>query len=242
MTMDWKTAQLKDFHEIDSRLYSQLPPAYREGTHLAVLSAILHTPTLRPKDYQYRDVMNEVATFRFIRDHGDLPLSTQTILEMYGTMLTDGTEAGWKTGNVYLENKEGFYIPSAADTTPDAMEELCRQYEFLNNPQPEQFDEIFKFILAFICIHPFQDGNGRMSSFLMQFLLQKAGLKCAVYLPLDLIQNGVFMKLTSRRIRSASGAFWGMKLEYDRYIPYMKDLLAKSYQVMLDAAVKMNQQ
>lgn len=76
-----------------------------------------------------------------------------------------------------------------------------------------------------------------MSVFLLQFLLQKAGLKCAVYLPLDLLLNGVYAKRNTAEIRSASGVFYGMKpLEYDRYISFMKEILAKSYQLMLETA------
>lgn len=48
--------------------------------------------------------------------------------------------------------------------------------------------------------------------------------------------NGLYRSQTSRQIRQASGVFYGMKpMEYEHYIPYMKGLLAKSYQLMLAA-------
>ena len=76
-----------------------------------------------------------------------------------------------------------------------------------------------------------------MSAFLLQFLLQKAGLSCAAFLPVDLMMNGVYRDRTSVEIRRASGVFFGMKPpEYDRYIPYMKEILGKCYTVMLEAA------
>ena len=82
-----------------------------------------------------------------------------------------------------------------------------------------------------------------MSALLLQFLLQKAGLRCAVYLPLDMLQNGLFRERTSRQIRKASGTFYGMKpMEYDAYIPFMKELLACGYRIMLDAAGKIGMQ
>ena len=234
--MDWGSAALRDYLRLDERLYARLPAAYREGTHLALTSALQHTPTLRSARHQIGRELNVLAAFRFVRDHGDLPLCPGTILSIYGAMLDSGAEAAWKTTSVYFETREGFYVTLPAEETPEAMEELCAKYAFLNDPAPEQFDDIFKFALDFLCIHPFQDGNGRMSVLLMQFLLQKAGLRCALYLPLDLIQNGVYMHLTSHKIREASGVFYGMKPpEYERFVPYIKDLLAKSYQVLLDA-------
>lgn len=233
----WGTAELRDFLRLDERLYPLLPDAYREGTHLALTSALQHTPTLRSEKHQIWRALNVLSAFRFIRDHKGLPLTPETILSIFGAMLDGGAEAEWKPGSVYFETKEGFYVTLPAEQTPAAMQALCANYAFLNDPSPEQFDEIFKFALEFICIHPFRDGNGRMSVLLMQFLLQKAGLRCAVFLPLDLIQNGVCMHLTSHRIREASGVFYGMKpMDYGCFVSYVKELLAKSYQIMLDAA------
>ena len=234
--MEWGNAGLQDFLELDSRLEQILPGSLQDGSYYAVLSAILHSASLREESHPVQADLNILPAFRMIRDHGDLPLTPETILDIYASMTPEKT-AGWKKTNCYLENSRGFYVTESAEKTPQTMKTLCQEFSFLNRPQPEQFDEIFRFILAFICIHPFQDGNGRMSVLLLQFLLQKAGLKCAVYLPVDIIMNGVFMDRTCREIRRASGVFYGMKpLEYDRYIPFMKEMLGKSYQVMLAAA------
>lgn len=203
-------------------------------------SPLQHTSTLRSNRHQIGRDLNLLSAFRFVRDHGELALCPETILSIYGAMPDGGLAAAWRTGSVYFETREGFYVTLPAEETPAAIEALCAKYAFLNDPAPEKFDDIFKFALDFICIHPFPDGNGRMSVLLTQFLLQKAGLRCAVYLPLDLIQNGVYMHLTSHKIREASGVFYGMKPpEYERFVPYIKDLLAKSYQVMLDAAAQL---
>ncbi len=51
--------------------------------------------------------------------------------------------------------------------------------------------------------------------------------------------NGVFAAKNSLQIRRASGVFVGMKpMEYEFYIPYMKETLAKSYLTMLEAIRK----
>ena len=238
--MDWKTARFQDFLTLDRQLDALLPDAYREGTHLALLFAILHSTVIRGAHHKKsQHSFNEMSAFRFMRDHRDLPLAPETILLLYGAMLDQTEPAEWKQKNAYLEIGDQFYVTLPAEETPEAMETLCSQYAFLNDPEPDRFDEIFKLILDFICIHPFEDGNGRMSALLLQFLLQKAGLKCAAYLPVDLVQNGILMDRTSLQIRKASGVFYGMKpLEYGPYIAYMKDMLAKCYQLMLCAANK----
>ena len=237
--MDWKTAKFSDFQELDNQLYPKLPDAYLEGTHLALSDAILHSAIIRKDSYYSQYAYNQMAAFRFIKDHGDLPLTPETILSIYGSMLDSSTKAEWKKSNVYLESSDSFYVTLPADETPKAMEDLCQKYAFPDSPPPELFDKVFEFILDFICIHPFQDGNGRMSALLLQFLLQKCGLRCAVFLPLDLIQNGVYMKRITLQIRKASGAFYGMKpMKYDTYTPFMKEILAQSYLVMLNAVEK----
>jgi hypothetical protein len=38
----------------------------------------------------------------------------------------------------------------------------------------------------------------------LQFLLQKAGLSCAPYLPIDLVMNGIYRTRTGQQIRHAS--------------------------------------
>ena len=43
------------------------------------------------------------------------------------------------------------------------MRALCARYAHLNHPKPEDFDDIFRFLLDFICIHPMEDANGRLS-------------------------------------------------------------------------------
>lgn len=222
-------------------LSASLPNAYREGAHLALLYSMQHSCAARSSEYKSKFAMNEMAAFRFIRDHGDLPFCPGTILAIYASMLTEDTDRGWKTVNTYMDDGEIFCVTLPADETPQAMSSLCKAYSFLNEPEPEQFDDIFRFVLDFICIHPFEDGNGRMAAFILQFLLRKAGLQCAVFLPLDAIMNGVNRVATSRQIRAASGTYYGMKeIEYDPFISYMKVILAKCYQSVSLAAEKIS--
>ena len=69
-------------------------------------------------------------------------------------------------------NKHIRFIPVAAWETPEAMERLCQAYNDLcNSGQYDPLLMIPVFIIDFLCIHPFNDGNGRMSRLLTLLLL-----------------------------------------------------------------------
>ena len=56
------------------------------------------------------------------------------------------------------------FAPIAPYDTPDAVENLCNAYEqAIANEKIDSLILIPTFICDFLCIHPFYDGNGRMS-------------------------------------------------------------------------------
>ena len=85
------------------------------------------------------------------------------------------------TDNVIAESsKDGQqrvrFIPVPAFQTREAMNNLC--YEFNNAIERAEYDPLLlipMFILDFLCIHPFNDGNGRMSRLLTLLLLYRSG-------------------------------------------------------------------
>lgn len=221
-----------EFVEYDCSLFDRLPPAFLEGAHLSTLYTLAHRKTR----------LNEMDVFRMIRDRGaELPLSTETILSVYGAM-TAGTERqgqGFRTENCYVQGREYFYVAAAPEDVPDAVSESCGKYRHLNDAEPEFFDDIFRFALEFICIHPMADGNGRLSVFLTQLLLARMGLACAVYLPLDFVQRMMHGELYQLQVLKASGMFYGHKpLEYDAYTAFLKRCLSESYRYLNEACRK----
>lgn len=236
MGKDNKEMGLGDFLSLDDRLYPLLGESERKGEHLKLIFALTHTSASNQKGHEDIRPIYQYRGFLFLKDHLDDSFDVDFILSLYGAMV--GEEKGeWKCRNTYFERNDGtFYVTTSSEKTPEVMESLCERFSFLNSPKEGEFEEIFKFILHFICIHPFLDGNGRTSAFLLQFLLYKAGLRCAIYLPIDALMNGLYVERTRREIRRASGSFYGMKeLDFSSYIPYMKDLLRKSYLYLLDA-------
>ena len=78
------------------------------------------------------------------------------------------------------------FRPVPAWETSMAMEKLCESYnELCNNGQYDPLLIIPVFILDFLCIHPFNDGNGRMSRLLTLLLLYRAGYNVGKYISIE---------------------------------------------------------
>lgn len=78
------------------------------------------------------------------------------------------------------------FRPVAAWETPDAMQKLCDGLDAaMNDPELDPLILIPMFILDFLCIHPFNDGNGRMSRLLTLLLLYRAGYFVGKYISIE---------------------------------------------------------
>ena len=126
----------------------------------------------------YRDVLDEIHT-----RHMELPVREETILHMHRTMLDI---ANYPYGGQYKQDdnlimevdasgkRRVRFTPVSARETKDAMEQLMFAYmDAKTNPNINQLLLIPCVILDFLCIHPFDDGNGRVSRLLSLLLLYK---------------------------------------------------------------------
>lgn len=123
----------------------------------------------------YRDVLETIH----ISAEG-IPVTTNVIKQLHGYLMKYSTTSGgkWKAVDNYIEEElpsgEKFirFRPVEAWKTPDAMEELCELYNKKKDlgTVPELV-LISCFILDFLSIHPFSDGNGRMARLLTLLLL-----------------------------------------------------------------------
>lgn len=70
--------------------------------------------------------------------------------------------------------------------TPEAVEKLCEEYDkAINKYRIDPLIVIPVFVHDFLCIHPFNDGNGRMSRLLTTLLLYKNGYEVGKYISLE---------------------------------------------------------
>ena len=117
------------------------------------------------------------------------------ILRLHEMMMSfAGYEYGgqYKTDdNVILEidangNRRIRFRPTSASETPKAMEQLELAYlDARGNSNINQLLLIPCVILDFLCIHPFRDGNGRMSRLLSLLLLHKNGFDAGKYVSFE---------------------------------------------------------
>ena len=128
----------------------------------------------------YRDALNEIHL-----GYEHIDLRERDILRLHEIMMSyAGYEFGgqYKTDdNVILEvdadgNRRVRFRPTPAAETAKAMEQLELAYlDAKGNANINQLLLIPCVILDFLCIHPFRDGNGRMSRLLSLLLLYKNG-------------------------------------------------------------------
>ena len=138
----------------------------------------------------YRDVLNLIH-----KNHENLNISEDNLLSFHEMLLRaakPNVAGKYKVDdNVIMEIKpDGTrsirFKPVPAIETPKAMEQLILAYiDARDNPNINQLLLIPCVILDFLCIHPFSDGNGRMSRLLTLLLLYKAGFDAGKYISFE---------------------------------------------------------
>ena len=78
------------------------------------------------------------------------------------------------------------FAPVSAKKTPAAVEMLCRRYRAASDAERiPPLLIVATFVLDFLCIHPFRDGNGRVSRLATSLLLEAQGFQVARYISLE---------------------------------------------------------
>lgn len=133
----------------------------------------------------YRD------TLAFIhKEWPNISVTPETVKDLHRRMHAHVSEStgSFRDENVLIERDEGgettiVYTPPPHQRVEDMMLELCRSYGRLHNaPHTDEFMLMAGFILDFTCIHPFKDGNGRISRLLTTLLAYKAGFEIVRYI------------------------------------------------------------
>ncbi|MFH7026659.1 MAG: Fic family protein [Heteroscytonema crispum UTEX LB 1556] len=139
----------------------------------------------------YRDVLTTIHT-----SYTHIPFTPSVILQLHRDLyqFTVGEGGRWKsTDNVISETyPDGTKIvrfqPVAAYATPSAMERLHERFNRLwQSEEIEPLLLIPTYVLDFLCIHPFSDGNGRMARLLTLLLLYKADYEVGRFISLERI-------------------------------------------------------
>ena len=138
----------------------------------------------------YRDVLSIIH-----ESFDTIPVSRNYILQLHKIMYSHmNNPIAGQTKNVqnYISASyqdghiEILFTPLAPYETPEALDKICEEYnKVIGNLELEPLIAIPVFIHDFLCIHPFNDGNGRMSRLLTTLLLYRSGFFVGKYISLE---------------------------------------------------------
>lgn len=163
-------------------------------TNTRIRQLVEEKTTPRNRDEQeiagYRDVLSIIH-----ESYDAISLSKNYILQLHKIMYShmNNSMAG-QTKNVqnYISatfpdgHTEILFTPLAPFETPEALDRICEEYnKVIGNMELEPLIAIPIFIHDFLCIHPFNDGNGRMSRLLTTLLLYRSGFYVGKYISLE---------------------------------------------------------
>jgi Fic family protein len=138
----------------------------------------------------YRNALDEIHT-----SFADLSINEQTILHLHQVMTEVAAYEGagqYKTDDNIIAEIDEYgrrrvrFSPVPAAETKDAMEQLILAYiDAIDNPSISKLLLIPCVILDFLCVHPFADGNGRVSRLLTLLFMYKSGFNIGKYVSFE---------------------------------------------------------
>ncbi len=181
----------------------------------------------------YREVLATIhENYEYILPRANNILQLHRDLYTYSHIMTGGNFKN--SDNIIAESdREGHkkvrFKPVPAFQTPEAMDELCN--EFINAIEKGVYDPLLlipMFVLDFLCIHPFNDGNGRMSRLLTLLLLYRSGYIVGKYISLEMLIEK--SKETYYEVLQNSSANWHKsENDYLPFITYYLGIVLKGY-------------
>ena len=181
----------------------------------------------------YRDVL---ATINY--NYEFIPVRPSIILQLHRDLYKfSGKSIGGTYKNadnvIAEEDNEGNrfvrFQPIPARETPDAIEALCDAFDdVIAGNEADPLLIIPMFILDFHCIHPFNDGNGRMSRLLTLLLLNRAGYIVGKYIS---IEKAIETSEDTYReaLQSSSQGWHEEENDYKHFVRYMLGVILSAY-------------
>lgn len=188
----------------------------------------------------YRDVLNTIhESFQHI------PIRDTFILQLHRDLyrFENANDGGkFKTSDNIIEeedsqgNKFVRFRPLPAWETPEAIANLCAAYnEAINRCEADPLLIIPMFIIDFLCIHPFNDGNGRMSRLLTLLLLYQHDYIVGKYISLEKLiektKDGYYEVL-----QKSSIGWMEDENDYEPFVKYMLGIITAAYRDFFERA------
>lgn len=185
----------------------------------------------------------EIAGYRYVLDeihesHDNIPVTSNVILQLHRDLYRfsgDSYAGRWKdSDNVIAERtKDGSlvarFMPTSAAATPAAIEKICSEYS--RQIGARTYDPLLVslvFVFDFVSIHPFNDGNGRMSRLLTLLLMYRSGYDVGKYISIE--RDIEKTKETYYDVLAASSSGWREgENDYIPFIMYMLGIVTACY-------------
>lgn len=203
----------------------------------------IHTSDTRLKQIMARKIMprnrseEEISGYRDVLDlihqqYTYIPISTNTILTLHKHLFSF-TASNWGGKFKDIDNQivatlrdgteEIRFDPPKAFMTPSLINDLC--LEFNNATQLDNFPSLIlcgAFVFDFVSIHPFRDGNGRMSRLLTLLVLYQANYGVGRYISIE----ALIEKLKSQYYQALETSSIGWHENTNDYLPFIDYFLS----------------
>ncbi len=180
----------------------------------------------------YRNALSEIY-------NGQLTgkISAALVKHLHKTMLEQVVpDAGrFKTENNWIQERGSDgrvsirFVPVGYDETPEAIDQWALAYESAR--QDYGISKLYLICCAtvdFLCIHPFTDGNGRVSRLLVSYLLEREGFDIGRYVSIDKRINE-YKYNYYEALKKASEGWHENKQDYTPFLIFMMQILYSCY-------------
>ena len=229
-------SQLVDIAKIQSTEASnKIEGIYTSNERIKKLALAKTNPQNRAEEEiaGYRDVLNTIHI-----NHDGIPLKPNIVLQLHRDLykFSTATYGGrYKNiDNIITEedengNKFVRFQPVEAWETPEHVENLCAAFN--KAVALEAIDPLLAipmFVLDFLCIHPFNDGNGRMSRLLTLLLLYRSGYIVGKYISIEKMIESTKENYYDALQRSSHG-WHENKNDYAPFVKYMLSVILAAH-------------
>lgn len=180
----------------------------------------------------YRNDLSEIYT-----EYAHLDITERNIHHFHEQMLrmTSPNSGQYKTEDNWIQERDASgrrsirFMPVSAVDTPESMRQmLLAYYDARQNSSISRLLLTFCVILDFLCIHPYEDGNGRISRLLTILMLQRDGFDVGQYISIEARINEY--KASYYDALKASSIGWhDNQNDYRPFMTYMLQILYQCY-------------
>ena len=185
----------------------------------------------------YRDVLKTIN-----ENYEYIPLKSTYMLQLHRDLFKYSYKQGgsFKNQQNYITETKADgskfvrFAPLESSATPDAMDNLCLEFNLATSSlDVEPLILIPVFIVDFLCIHPFNDGNGRISRLLTDLLLYKFGYFVGKYISIEKIIDET-KEVYYQALFDSSFNWYENCNDYTPFIKYFLHILLKSHKTLME--------